>query len=202
MWGKRLACRMVRLHWQPGRSPHVGPLLAVYLAAFSPRFRGSDARRRFCPSARPIVASRSPLQTRRVSVRARGAVVRPGIAGHGRGAAARGSRAGPRWWRAGAGPRPRPSKPRKKPVERHLTGQELCEAARQDAIQQYGYLARTVLGTWGLRNTADFGEIVFNMIEIGQMRKTRKDRREDFHDVYDFQDAFCRDCSFVVPDKA
>ncbi|MFM8379563.1 MAG: Minf_1886 family protein [Planctomycetia bacterium] len=99
-------------------------------------------------------------------------------------------------------PRPRPSRPRKKPAERHLTGQELCEAARQYAIQQYGYLARTVLGTWGIRNTADLGEIVFNMIEIGQMRKTRKDKREDFHGVYDFEDAFCRDCSFVVPDKA
>lgn len=99
-------------------------------------------------------------------------------------------------------PRARPGKSRRKPAERHLTGQELCEAARHYAIQQYGYLARTVLGTWGVRCTADLGEIVFNMIEIGQMRKTRKDRREDFHDVYDFQDAFCRDCSFVVPDKA
>jgi len=99
-------------------------------------------------------------------------------------------------------PRARPGKPRKKPAEQHLTGQELCEAARQYAIQQYGYLARTVLGTWGVRCTADLGEIVFNMIEIGQMRKTRKDRREDFHGVYEFDDAFCRDCSFVVPDKA
>ncbi|NCA11497.1 hypothetical protein EBR56_06770 [bacterium] len=99
-------------------------------------------------------------------------------------------------------PRARPGKPRKKPAERHLTGQELCEAARHYAIQQYGYLACTVLGTWGVRCTADLGEIVFNMIEIGQMRKTRKDRREDFHGIYDFEDAFCRDCSFVVPDKA
>ncbi|MFY8222628.1 MAG: Minf_1886 family protein [Pirellulales bacterium] len=101
---------------------------------------------------------------------------------------------------APAKPRARPGKPRRKPTERHLTGQELCEAARQYALQQYGYLARTVLGTWGVRNTADLGEIVFNMIEIGQMRKTRKDRREDFHGVYDFDEAFCRDCSFVIPD--
>jgi uncharacterized repeat protein (TIGR04138 family) len=57
-----------------------------------------------------------------------------------------------------------------------------------------------VLGTWGIHSTADLGEIVFNMIEIGQMRKTRKDKREDFHDVYDFHDAFSRDLSFVVPD--
>ncbi|NDC53459.1 MAG: hypothetical protein EBZ74_04000 [Planctomycetia bacterium] len=98
--------------------------------------------------------------------------------------------------------RPRPGRPRRKPAERHLTGQELCEAARHYALQQYGYLARTVLGAWGVRSTADLGEIVFNMIEIGQMRKTRKDKREDFHGVYDFDEAFCRDCSFVVPDNA
>ena len=62
-------------------------------------------------------------------------------------------------------------------------------------------MSRTVLATWGVRSTADLGEIVFNMIESGQMRKTRKDKREDFHDVYDFSDAFLRDLSFVVPDS-
>jgi uncharacterized repeat protein (TIGR04138 family) len=97
-------------------------------------------------------------------------------------------------------PRSRSGKPRRKAPERHLTGQELCEAARQYALQQYGYMSRTVLGTWGVRSTADLGEIVFNMIEIGQMRKTRKDKREDFHGVYDFDEAFSRDLSFVVPD--
>ena len=59
-----------------------------------------------------------------------------------------------------------------------------------------------MLAAWGVRTTDDLGEIVFNMIDIGQMRKTRKDKREDFHGVYDFDEAFCRDCSFVVPDPA
>ncbi len=86
--------------------------------------------------------------------------------------------------------------------ERHVSGQQLCEAARLYGQQQYGYLAPTVLGSWGLRRTDDFGEIVFNMIEIGQMRKTRSDRREDFHDVFDFDDAFSRDIPFAVPDPA
>jgi uncharacterized repeat protein (TIGR04138 family) len=57
-----------------------------------------------------------------------------------------------------------------------------------------------VLGSWGVHGTSDFGEIVFGMIEIGQMRKTRRDKREDFHDVYEFSDAFSRDLAFVVPD--
>jgi uncharacterized repeat protein (TIGR04138 family) len=96
---------------------------------------------------------------------------------------------------------PKPGRSRRRRGERHLTGQELCEAARHYALQQYGYLARTVLASWGVTRTDDFGELVFNMIEIGQMRKTRKDKREDFHGVYDFGEAFSRDLRFVAPDS-
>jgi uncharacterized repeat protein (TIGR04138 family) len=71
-------------------------------------------------------------------------------------------------------------------TERHLTGQQLCEAIRQYALEQYGYMAKCVLNTWGVHNTGDFGEIVFNLINIGQMRKTTEDRREDFENVFDF----------------
>ena len=96
--------------------------------------------------------------------------------------------------------KPKPGRVRSRRAERHLTGQELCEAARHYAMQQYGYLARTVLASWGLTSTDDFGELVFNMIEIGQMRKTRQDKREHFHAVYDFREAFSRDVSFVSPE--
>ncbi len=92
------------------------------------------------------------------------------------------------------------SRPGDQRHERHVSGQQLCEAARLYGQQQYGFLAPTVLLAWGLRRTADIGEIVFNMIDIGQMRKTRNDRREDFHDVFDFDEAFSRDIPFAVPD--
>ena len=74
--------------------------------------------------------------------------------------------------------------------QRHVTGQELCEAIRRYALQQYGYMAKTVLNSWGIHSTGDFGEIVFNLIRIGHMRKTPSDRREDFEEVYDFDTAF------------
>ena len=74
--------------------------------------------------------------------------------------------------------------------QQHVTGQELCEAIRQYAIDQYGYMAKTVLNCWGIHSTGDFGEIVFSLIRIGKMRKTRDDRREDFDDVYCFDTAF------------
>jgi uncharacterized repeat protein (TIGR04138 family) len=74
--------------------------------------------------------------------------------------------------------------------DRHVTGQQLCEAMRRYAHHQYGYLAKQVLNHWGIHSTGDFGEIVFNLIEIGQMRKTAEDRREDFDDVFDFDEGF------------
>ena len=94
----------------------------------------------------------------------------------------------------------RAGKGRRKQVEKHVSGQQLCEAARLYGLQQYGYLTPTVLARWGITTTDDFGEIVFNMIGIGQMRKTRADKREDFNGVYHFAEAFSRDLAFVVPD--
>ena len=73
---------------------------------------------------------------------------------------------------------------------RHITGQQLCEACRLYALDQYGYLAKMVLNSWGLKTTGDFGEIVYNLIQIQQMRKSGTDRREDFDDAYSFEEAF------------
>lgn len=75
-------------------------------------------------------------------------------------------------------------------LQRHVTGQELCEAIRRYALEQFGLMAKTVLNSWGVRTTSDFGEIVFNLIRIGRMRKTPDDRREDFDGVFDFDTAF------------
>jgi uncharacterized repeat protein (TIGR04138 family) len=72
--------------------------------------------------------------------------------------------------------------------QRHVTGQQLCEAIRRYAVQQFGLMAKSVFNEWGVRSTGDFGEIVFNLIDIGQMKKTETDRREDFNDVFDFND--------------
>jgi uncharacterized repeat protein (TIGR04138 family) len=75
--------------------------------------------------------------------------------------------------------------------ERHLTGQQLCEAIRQYALDQYGFMTKTVLNNWGVYSTSDFGEIVYNLIRIKQMKKSDSDRREDyFNNVYNFDSAF------------
>jgi uncharacterized repeat protein (TIGR04138 family) len=84
--------------------------------------------------------------------------------------------------------------------QQHVTGQDLCEAIRRYALQQYGFMAKTVLESWGLKTTGDFGEIVFNLIRIGRMRKTAHDHREDFDDVYDFDTAFRQEFKIAPPD--
>jgi uncharacterized repeat protein (TIGR04138 family) len=76
--------------------------------------------------------------------------------------------------------------PGQRETERHLSGRQLCEAIREYALEQYGYMAKSVLNSWGVTSTSDFGEIVFNLIGIGQMRKTPDDKREDFDNVFDF----------------
>jgi uncharacterized repeat protein (TIGR04138 family) len=84
--------------------------------------------------------------------------------------------------------------------EHHVTGQELCEAIRRYALEQYGYMAKTVLNRWGIHGTSDFGEIVFNLIRVGQMRKTPSDARVDFDNLYDFDTAFKQDFKITPPD--
>jgi len=86
--------------------------------------------------------------------------------------------------------------------ERHVSGQELCEAMRQYAHEQYGYMAKSVLNHWSIYSTSDFGEIVFNLIEIEQMRKTPNDHREDFDNVFDFDEGFQHNFQFSSPDSS
>jgi uncharacterized repeat protein (TIGR04138 family) len=88
-----------------------------------------------------------------------------------------------------------------KEAERHLTGQQLCEAIRQYALEQYGYMAQCVLNSWGVKSTGDFGEIVFNLIAIGQMRKTADDRREDFENVFDFETGLRQSFKISLPES-
>ena len=94
-----------------------------------------------------------------------------------------------------------PEEPSSRESERHLTGQQLCEAIRQYALEQYGYMAQNVLESWGIHSTSDFGEIVFNLIRVGQMRKTKDDTREDFNDVFDFDTGLRQSFKIVMPES-
>lgn len=87
-------------------------------------------------------------------------------------------------------------------VEQHISGQQLCEAIREYAIEQYGFMAPTVLRKWGITTTSDFGEIVYNLINAELMKKSKRDQREDFNDVYSFDEAFRERFDFRDADDA
>jgi uncharacterized repeat protein (TIGR04138 family) len=91
----------------------------------------------------------------------------------------------PRESRSGRGEKPAEGLP-----IRHVTGQELLDGIRTYALEQFGPMVLTVFEDWGIRSCADFGEIVFNMVEIGLLAKTDKDTREDFKNGYNFDEAF------------
>ena len=76
---------------------------------------------------------------------------------------------------------------------RHITGRELAEACRDLALQRYGVLARMVLEYWGITSTADFGNIVFTLVDLGLLLSQPTDTKDDFVDIFDFRDAFDRD---------
>ncbi len=72
----------------------------------------------------------------------------------------------------------------------HVTGQELLDGMRRYAMREYGYMARVVLESWGVKRTEDVGEIVFKLVNNGLLGKTENDDRNDFSRGYDFRKAF------------
>jgi uncharacterized repeat protein (TIGR04138 family) len=76
---------------------------------------------------------------------------------------------------------------------RHIGGRELAAACRELALERYGVMARLVLEHWGVRSTRDIGDIVFTLVDLGLLISQPTDSRDDFSDVYDFDQAFERD---------
>ena len=72
----------------------------------------------------------------------------------------------------------------------HISGQELLEGCRRYALEEFGYMARVVLESLGVRRTEDMGDIVFNLVNNGLLGKTDEDKHEDFREGYDFRKAF------------
>ena len=70
--------------------------------------------------------------------------------------------------------------------QRHVSGRDLIYGISEYALDQFGPLTLTVFDHWGIRETRDFGEIVFNLVNDNLMSKTDDDRIEDFTDVFEF----------------
>ena len=76
--------------------------------------------------------------------------------------------------------------------DRHVGGRELLEGIREYAAEQYGPMADLVFERWGVCAAADFGEIVFNLVDAELLSRRATDSRLDFADSVDFRDEFAQ----------
>lgn len=76
---------------------------------------------------------------------------------------------------------------------RHISGAELARACRDLALERFGVMARPVLEHWGLRSSADIGDVVFTLVDLDLLLSQPNDSREEFVGVFDFDEAFERD---------
>lgn len=85
---------------------------------------------------------------------------------------------------------------------RHVTGQEVLAGMRAYATQLFGPLAAAVWRSWGVRETLDWGRIVFLLVENGLLNRQETDTLEDFRAGFDFEEAFVRGYRVPLPDSA
>jgi len=76
----------------------------------------------------------------------------------------------------------------RKPVRGHVTGKELLDGVRDYGQHVFGPTARMVFEHWGVRQTEDFGNIVFKLVGAGILGKTETDSLEDFASGFDFRE--------------
>ncbi len=84
--------------------------------------------------------------------------------------------------------------------EKHASGQELLDGIKDLALSRYGSMAKIVFEYWGIKETLDFGHIVFNMVDENILSRTTDDKLSDFEKVFDFEDVFERGYRIDVGD--
>lgn len=73
---------------------------------------------------------------------------------------------------------------------RHVTGREVLSGMREHALATFGPLAAYVWRAWGVRETFDWGQVVFLLVDHGLLKRQDSDSIEEFRDVFDFESAF------------
>ena len=92
-----------------------------------------------------------------------------------------------------------PADRRADPERRHLSGQELLRGTVDLARREFGLMAPTVFREWGVLSSTDVGEIVFQLVEAGQLSARGEDRREDFAGGIDLERALSEAMDLGVP---
>jgi len=84
---------------------------------------------------------------------------------------------------------------------RHVSGAELAVGLTEFAVKQFGPLATSVLENLGIKESIDFGYIVYNMIDLGIMGKEPHDRLEHFSDAIDIEHYCDSKDTFIIDKK-
>jgi uncharacterized repeat protein (TIGR04138 family) len=82
---------------------------------------------------------------------------------------------------------------------RHVSGVELLAGMRQLAIQLFGPLAAPVWRSWGVRETKDWGRVVYALVEAKLLARRDSDTIDDFGQGFDFDEEFVRSYRPAIP---
>ena len=74
--------------------------------------------------------------------------------------------------------------------DRHVGGRELIVGIKDYAADQFGPMATLVFERWGVRSASDFGDVVFNLIDVELLSRRESDSRLDFVDGVGFSETF------------
>jgi uncharacterized repeat protein (TIGR04138 family) len=84
-------------------------------------------------------------------------------------------------------------------VARHVSGQELLTGLKRRATRQFGPLAAQVWRSWGIRESLDWGRMVFLLVDKQMLRRQDGDSLEDFREDFDFDDYFVQGYELELP---
>lgn len=73
---------------------------------------------------------------------------------------------------------------------RHVSGQELLAGMRAHALELFGPMAAQVWRSWGVKETLDWGNIVFLLVEAKLLNRQETDTIDDFRDGFDLEETF------------
>lgn len=83
--------------------------------------------------------------------------------------------------------------------ERHVTGRELLEGMRVHASEIFGPMAAHVWRSWGIKETLDWGRVVFLLVDEGLLNSQPTDTIDDFKEGFDFDESFIENYEPELP---
>lgn len=83
---------------------------------------------------------------------------------------------------------------------KHMDAMELYLGTCAYALDQFGTMAQEVLAFWGVKSSANVGDLVYNLIEVGVFSKQEGDTREQFDDLPDMGQLLTEPFLIELPD--